>query len=165
MRQTRLFGKRLRKSHASSLTTTYSSGSAAPPDESVASPKTSFVAVEPGTIHTVYGQVQPNSQAVMSAANAVRSEWNLLPRLQVVCRSTTLAIVFVVFAWSLQHAFMSLTFDWKYMAFRLLSSVPNSVFQTFLYLRLRRLIPLAISHAVMDGASVLIGVLLPLLRA
>jgi hypothetical protein len=50
------------------------------------------------------------------------------------------------------------------MAFRLLSSVPNTVFQTFLYLRLRRLVPLAIGHALMDGASVLIGVLLPLLK-
>jgi hypothetical protein len=50
------------------------------------------------------------------------------------------------------------------MDFRLLSSVPNTVFQTFLYLRLRRLVPLAVGHALMDGASVLIGVLLPLLK-
>jgi hypothetical protein len=62
----------------------------------------------------------------------------LVPRFQVLCRSTSLAIVFVAFAWSLQHAFMPLTFDAKFMAFRLLSSVPNTVFQTLLYLRLRR---------------------------
>jgi len=89
----------------------------------------------------------------------------LVPRFQVLCRSTSLAIVFVAFAWSLQHAFMPLTFDAKFMDFRLLSSVPNSVFQTLLYLRLRRLVPFAIAHALMDGVSVLIGVLLPLLRA
>jgi uncharacterized protein len=89
----------------------------------------------------------------------------LVPRFQVLCRSTSLAIVFVAFAWSLQHAFMPLTFDAKFMAFRLLSSVPNTVFQTLLYLRLRRVVPFAIAHALMDGASVLIGVLLPLLRA
>jgi len=65
----------------------------------------------------------------------------------------------------MHHSFMPLTFDARYMAFRLLSSVPNTVFQTFLYLRLRRLVPLAIAHALMDGASVLIGVLLPLVRA
>jgi len=47
-------------------------------------------------------------------------------------------------------------------AFRLVSSVPNTVFQTLLYLRVRRLIPFAIAHALMDGGSVLIGVLLPL---
>jgi CAAX prenyl protease-like protein len=89
----------------------------------------------------------------------------LLPRFQVLGRSTALAIVFVAFEWSLQHAFMPLTFNSKYMVFRLLSSIPNSVFQTLLYLRFRRLVPLAIAHGVMDGASVFIGVLLPLLRA
>ena len=49
------------------------------------------------------------------------------------------------------------------MAFRLLSPVPNTVFQVLLYLRLRRLIPFAVAHALMDGAGVLIGVLMPLL--
>jgi hypothetical protein len=85
--------------------------------------------------------------------------------LQVLCGSTSLAIVFVAFAWSLQYVFMPLTFDATFMAFRLLSSVPNTVFQTLLYLRLRRLVPLAIAHALMDGGSVLVGVLLPLLTA
>lgn len=89
----------------------------------------------------------------------------LLPRFQILFRSTVLAIVVVAFVWSLQHAFMPLIFDAQYMTFRLLSSVPNSVLQTILYLRLRRLMPLAIAHALMDGASVLIGVLLPLLKA
>jgi uncharacterized protein len=89
----------------------------------------------------------------------------LLPRFQVLGRSTSLAIAIVAFVWSLQHAFMPLTFDARFMAFRLLSSVPQSIFITVLYLRLRRLVPLAIAHALMDGASVLIGVLLPLLRA
>src|SRR5690242_8568062 len=37
----------------------------------------------------------------------------LLPRLQVLCRSTAAAIAVVAFAWSLQHAFMPLTFDAK----------------------------------------------------
>jgi membrane protease YdiL (CAAX protease family) len=89
----------------------------------------------------------------------------LVPRFQVLCRSTSLAIAIVAFVWSLQHAFMPLTFDAKVMAFRLLSPVPESIFVTLLYLRLRRLLPLAISHAVMDGATVLIGALLPRLRA
>ncbi len=89
----------------------------------------------------------------------------LLPRFQVLCRSTSLAIAIVAFVWALQHAFMPLTFDARFMAFRLLSSVPYSVFLTFLYLRLRRLLPLAIAHALMDGASVLISGLIPLLRA
>ena len=85
----------------------------------------------------------------------------LLPRFQVLCRSTSVAIAVVAFVWSMQHAFMPLTFDAKFMAYRLLAPVPFSVFQTLLYLRLRRVVPLAIAHALMDGATVLI----PLLRA
>ena len=83
----------------------------------------------------------------------------LLPRFQVLCRSTGAAIAVVAFAWSLQHAFMPLTFDAKFMAYRLLASPPLSVFETLLYLRLRRLIPLAIAHALLDGATVLIPLL------
>jgi membrane protease YdiL (CAAX protease family) len=89
----------------------------------------------------------------------------LVPRFQVLCRSTSRAVACVAFAWSFQHVVMPLTFDAKFMVFRLLSPVPFSVFETLLYLRLRRLVPLAIAHAMMDGASVVIGVLLPQLRA
>jgi uncharacterized protein len=89
----------------------------------------------------------------------------LVPRFQVLCRGTSVAIACVAFSWSLQHVFMPLTFDAKFMIFRFLSSVPASVFATLLYLRLRRLVPFAIAHTLMDGASVLIGVLLPLLMA
>jgi hypothetical protein len=83
----------------------------------------------------------------------------LAPRFQVLCRSTSVAVACVAFAWSLQHVFMPLTFDAKFMAFRLLSPVPPTIFATLLYLRVRRLIPLATAHALMDGASVLVGVL------
>jgi uncharacterized protein len=89
----------------------------------------------------------------------------LVPRLQVLGRSIGLAVALVAFPWSLQHAFMPLTFDPKFMAVRALSPIPFSVFETLVYLRLRRLVPLAIAHALMDAASVVIGVLLPLLRA
>jgi len=85
----------------------------------------------------------------------------LLPRFQVLCRSTSVAIAVVAFAWSLQHDFMPLTFDARFMAYRLLASPPLSVFETLLYLRLRRLVPLAIAHALMDGATVLIPLLAP----
>ncbi|HEX5409867.1 MAG TPA: CPBP family glutamic-type intramembrane protease [Gemmatimonadaceae bacterium] len=83
----------------------------------------------------------------------------LLPRCQVLFRSTSAAVAVVSLVWSLQHAFMPLTFDAKFMEFRLLASVPFSVFETLLYLRLRRLIPFALAHALMDGATVLIPLL------
>jgi membrane protease YdiL (CAAX protease family) len=83
----------------------------------------------------------------------------LVPRFQVLCRNTSLAIAVVAFAWPAQHAFMPLTFDAKFMAFRLSPAVPFSIFSTFLYLRLRRLLPFVIAHALMDSATVLIGAL------
>jgi uncharacterized protein len=88
----------------------------------------------------------------------------LAPRFELLFRSRSAAIAIVAFAWSLQHSFMPLTFDARFMVFRFLSSIPEAIFVTYLYLRFRRLLPLAIAHALMDGASVVIGVLLPLLR-
>jgi hypothetical protein len=84
----------------------------------------------------------------------------LLSRFQVLFRRTSVAVAVVAFVWSMQHSFMPLTFDSKYMAFRLLAPVPYSVFEALLYLRLRRVVPFAVAHALMDGATVLI----PLLR-
>jgi hypothetical protein len=45
------------------------------------------------------------------------------------------------------------------MTFRLLAAVPNTLFQTLVYLRLRRLVPLVVAHALMDGATVLFPLL------
>jgi hypothetical protein len=66
-----------------------------------------------------------------------------------------------VAAWSLQHAFMPLTYDPEFMAYRLLAAPPMAVFDTLVYLRLRRLVPLALAHGLMDGATVLIPLLAP----
>jgi uncharacterized protein len=54
----------------------------------------------------------------------------LVSRFQALCRSTRLAIAIVAFAWSLQHVFMPLTFDARFMAFRPSSPVPNTIFAT-----------------------------------
>jgi len=83
----------------------------------------------------------------------------LAPRFEVLFGDRSTAIAIVAFAWSLQHAFMPLTFDAQFMAFRFLSSIPESIFVTWLYLRYRRLLPLAIAHALMDGTSVLLPLL------
>jgi hypothetical protein len=81
----------------------------------------------------------------------------VLPRLKVLFGSTSLAVACVTFVWALEHAFLPLTFDPTYMASRLLGALPNSLFQTLLYLRLRRLVPLVIAHALLDGSTVWIG--------
>ncbi len=78
----------------------------------------------------------------------------LAARIQALSRSTALTGALVAFFWSAQHAFMPLTFDREFMLFRLLASIPNTPFQVLLYPRIRRLIPFAFAHALMDGASV-----------
>ena len=88
----------------------------------------------------------------------------LASRFQVLSGSTAAAIAVVAFVWS-PHVFMPLTFDAKFLVFRPLSPGPNSVFDTWFCLPFRRLIPLAVAHALMDGTTVVIGALLPLLRA
>ena len=87
----------------------------------------------------------------------------LLPRFQALSGSTAFAVGVVASVWALQHAFMPLTFDPVFMVHRLASSLPNALFMVLVYLSLRRLLPLAIAHWLMDGASVFIGSILPLL--
>jgi uncharacterized protein len=89
----------------------------------------------------------------------------LLPRVGVLCRRSSVAVAIVTLVWAAQHAVMPVTFDARFMAFRTLSAIPYAAFLTLSYLQLRRLIPLAVAHAVLDGASVLISALLPLLRS
>lgn len=88
----------------------------------------------------------------------------VLPRLQILFKSSGLAVIAVVLVWSAQHAVMPLTFDPKFMAYRLLSPLPFSTFIALVYLRLRRIVPLATAHWLMDGGDAFVGSLLPLLR-
>jgi uncharacterized protein len=88
----------------------------------------------------------------------------LLPRFQALSGNTALAVAVVAFSWSFQHAVMPLRFDPDFMLYRFLAPIPHSIFITLVYLRLRRILPLATAHWLMDGASAFIGVLWPLLR-
>jgi membrane protease YdiL (CAAX protease family) len=87
----------------------------------------------------------------------------LVPRFQALS-GTVLAVAVVAFVWSFQHAVMPLTFDPAFMLYRTLSPLPFSTFIILVYLRIRRIIPLATAHWVLDGASAFIGTLWPLLR-
>ena len=89
----------------------------------------------------------------------------LLPRFKVLSGNTSLAVACVGFVWALEHVFVPFTLDPRYMASRFLGALPNAVFQTLLYLRLRRLLPLAIAHALLDGSTVWIDAISSLSRA
>jgi len=86
----------------------------------------------------------------------------LVPRFQVLSGNTGIAVALVSFAWSLQHVVQPLAFDPHFMLYRLLAPIPFTVFITLVYLRVRRLLPFVIAHWLMDGADVLVTLLLPL---
>lgn len=88
----------------------------------------------------------------------------LAPRIQALSGSTVLAVALTALPWAFQHAVMPVTFDPDYVLFRMLSPIPFSIFVILLYLRVRRLLPFAIAHWLMDGAAAFAGSLLPLLR-
>jgi uncharacterized protein len=88
----------------------------------------------------------------------------VLPRVQALSGSTACAVAIVALVWSAQHAVMPLTFDSDFMVYRLLSPIPQSTFFVLVYLRVRRIVPLATAHWLMDGAGTFIASLWPLLR-
>jgi membrane protease YdiL (CAAX protease family) len=88
----------------------------------------------------------------------------VLPRIQALSGSTGFAVAAVALVWAFQHAVMPLKFDAHFIAYRLLSPIPFSIFVTLVYLRMRRIVPLATAHWLMDGGDAFAGRLMPLLR-
>jgi hypothetical protein len=87
----------------------------------------------------------------------------VLPRLQVLSGNTAFAVAAVAFFWSFQHALMPLTFEPDFMLYRALAPIPFSTFQALLYLRIRRIVPFATAHWLMDGGDAFYRTLWPLL--
>jgi membrane protease YdiL (CAAX protease family) len=88
----------------------------------------------------------------------------VLPRFQALSGSTPFAVAAVAFFWSFQHALLPLTFDPDFMLYRTLSPILFSTFIALVYLRIRRVVPLATAHWLMDGADACLRILWPLLR-
>lgn len=88
----------------------------------------------------------------------------LLPRFQALSGSTGLAVAVVAFSWSFQHVVLPLTLDPDFMLYRMLSPLLFSTFSTLVYLRIRRILPLAVAHWLMDGGDAFVRTLWPLLR-
>jgi uncharacterized protein len=78
--------------------------------------------------------------------------------------STAVAVALVAFPASFQHALQPLTFDSDFMLYRLLAPIPFTTFNTLVYLRVRRLLPFAIAHWLMNAGDVFVTLLVPLIR-
>ncbi|MBE0669947.1 MAG: hypothetical protein IH588_05105 [Anaerolineales bacterium] len=77
----------------------------------------------------------------------------VLPRLQSLSRSTWLTVLILGFGYAFQHTALPLIFDWKFILFRFLSSLPFIIMFP-VYLRTKRLAPFMIAHWVTDALSV-----------
>jgi membrane protease YdiL (CAAX protease family) len=87
-----------------------------------------------------------------------------LPRLEALTGSTWIALLIVVFCWSVQHCALPLRFDLHFTLWRAITSFPVVLILSLIFIRTRRLLPLIVAHWVADAVAVLIVVLLPLLR-
>jgi hypothetical protein len=89
-----------------------------------------------------------------------------LNRIEQITNNKLLAIGYPIFFYALQHSFIPLLFDFKYMIFRLLSFLPLMIVLGIIYYKKRKLTPLMIGHAVLDlatAAQILITSLVPAL--
>jgi len=59
-------------------------------------------------------------------------------------------LLFIGFFWALQHSFLPLIFDWRYFFWRLLSFFPLVVGLMIAYMKIGRITPVIIAHALMD---------------
>jgi len=77
-----------------------------------------------------------------------------LPRLIALTRSRWLSVAIVGFFFAIQHSFLMLA-DFQYGFYMFLTFIPLSIAMELMYLRIRRLPPLIVTHWLMDFTSVL----------
>lgn len=77
----------------------------------------------------------------------------VLPRIQALTGSKWIAVLMVGFWWALQHSFLPLIWDWKYVLWRFLWFLPGVLVMTLVYLWMRRLFPLILAHWPMDVSA------------
>jgi len=75
-----------------------------------------------------------------------------------------LAMSYIIFFYAIQHSFIPLLFDWRYILFRFLSFLPLMIVLGVIYDKKKALIPLMIGHGFLDlgtGIQILISSLFP----
>ncbi len=62
----------------------------------------------------------------------------------------TQVILFIAFFWALQHSFLPLIFDWRYLLWRFISFFPLVVCLIIAFIKTGRITPVILAHALMD---------------
>lgn len=73
-----------------------------------------------------------------------------LNRIEKFTGSKIFAIGYCMFFYALQHSFIPLVFEWKYVIFKFLSFLPLMIVLSIMYNRNKNLTPLMIGHGIMD---------------
>jgi len=79
----------------------------------------------------------------------------VLPRLEVLTGRPWKAVLLVGLWWTLQHCFIPLLLDWRWIVFRFLGFLPGVLLLIVAYRRIRRVSPLIVAHWPMDLAGLL----------
>ena len=80
-----------------------------------------------------------------------------LPRLKQWTGRAWLAVLIIALGWGLQHAAMPFQWDGQWAAYRFLSTLPIALVLPLIYLKLGRLLPFIIAHALADMLAVYSG--------
>jgi len=74
----------------------------------------------------------------------------IAPRLDTMFKHRWLTVTFIGFFWALQHSFLPLILDWKYIIWRFIVFVPCVLALNLIYLKTRKLQPIILAHYIMD---------------
>ena len=92
---------------------------------------------------------------ISAATEETTYQGYVLPRIEALSGRSWVAVLIVVFWWTLQHCALPLVPDAKYLAFRFVAFLPGVTLLTLIYLRVRRLPPLIVAHLPMDLGAVI----------
>jgi hypothetical protein len=92
---------------------------------------------------------------ISAATEETTYQGYVLPRVEALSGRLWVAVVIVVFWWTLQHCALPLVPDLKYLAFRFVAFLPGVTLLTLIYLRIRRLPPIIMAHWPMDLGAVI----------
>ncbi len=93
---------------------------------------------------------------IQSATEEMTYQGYVLPRLEALTGRTWVAFTIVGFWWALQHCMIPFVPEWHYLVYRFLMMIPVLIMMMLVYLRIRRLSPLILTHWPMDIAGAIL---------
>ena len=87
---------------------------------------------------------------IWSPTEEITYQGYVLPRICALSKRWWVAVLIVSFWWALQHSFIPLIFDWRYIAWRFLAFWLAMIALNLMYLRVRRLPPFILAHWALD---------------